>query len=197
MAKKQGRGASAPDGIVTPPFILSFSDLYDVSSVSGEYEITMLFDEDKVDLANMRGNLREAADELWGNKAPKTLASPFIDGDELYEKKGWESVQGKTVVKAKSQNQPGVVDIDGAPITDPKEIYAGCLCRAVLHGYAYDNQFKKGLRYNLVTVQKLRDGQRLGGGPRINSQEKLSEAGEVDLSKFDDYDDYDDTGADF
>lgn len=188
MKKKQGRGASAPDGIVTPPFVLSFNDLYDVSDLSGEYEIMMLFDEDKVDLSAMKQNLREAAEDLWGNKKPAKLLSPFTNGDELFEQKGWESVQGKTVVKAKSGTQPAVFDANMIPITDPQEIYSGCLCRAVLHGYAYDNMYNKGVRFNLVSVQKLRDGQRLGGGPRVNSQEKLSEAGDADLSAFDDMD---------
>lgn len=198
MAKKQGRGASAPDGIVTPPFVLSFNDLYDVSDLSGEYEVTMLFDEDKVDLSNMKNNLRQAAEELWGNKKPSKLLSPFADGDELFEKKGWESVQGKTVVKAKSQTQPGVFSYpDMTPITDPKEIYSGCLCRAVVHGYAYDNMYAKGVRFNLVSIQKLRDGQRIGGGPRVNSQAKLDEAGDADLSAFDDMNDMDVHDMDF
>ena len=186
--KKQGRGASAPDGIVTPPFVLSFNDLYEVSDLSGEYEITMLFDENKVDIGAMKQNLKAAAEVLWGNRKPSKMLNPFLDGDELFEKKGWEAVQGKAVVKAKSGTQPAVFDEDMNPIPDPKQIYSGCLCRAVLQGYAYDNTYAKGVRFNLASIQKLRDGQRLGGGPKINSQEKLGSAGDADLSAFDDMD---------
>jgi hypothetical protein len=44
-----------------------------------------------------------------------------------------------------------------------RDFYAGCFARAEIIAYAYDQAGNKGIGLSLQNVQKLRDGDRLGG----------------------------------
>jgi hypothetical protein len=55
------------------------------------------------------------------------------------------------------------VDADLNPILDPDEVYSGCYGRASLTFYAYNQQGSKGIACGLNNLQKLEDGERLGG----------------------------------
>ena len=48
-------------------------------------------------------------------------------------------------------------------ITDPGELYSGCYGRAAINFYAYSRNGKKGISAGLLSVQKLHDGDALGG----------------------------------
>ena len=66
-------------------------------------------------------------------------------------------------LNAKSSRKPGVVDADLNAILDKEEFYSGCYGRASLNFYAYDYQGTKGIGVGLNNLQKLEDGERLGG----------------------------------
>jgi len=46
---------------------------------------------------------------------------------------------------------------------DPSEFYSGCYGRASITLYAYDTSGSKGIAAGLNNVQKLEDGNKLGG----------------------------------
>ncbi len=67
------------------------------------------------------------------DKWPKTLKSPVKDGDDPAvhtTKKGEikEGYKGHWAIKmtASEDQRPGVVDVQGTPITNPSDIYPGC-----------------------------------------------------------------------
>jgi len=60
------------------------------------------------------------------------------------------------------QGKPGVVDANLQPILDEGEIYSGCIVRAQVRFYAYDNE-SRGISVALENLMKVRDGKRFGG----------------------------------
>ena len=71
--------------------------------------------------------------------------------------------EGMYYLTAKSNRKPQVVDLDRDDIFDDEEVYPGCYVRATIVFFPYSNE-GKGVGVLLNNVQKLEDGERLGGG---------------------------------
>ena len=69
-----------------------------------------------------------------------------------------------------SKAQPGIVDRDKMPVLDASEVYSGCFVRVALGAFAYNNSGNKGISFGLNHVQKLRDGEPLGGITRAEDE---------------------------
>lgn len=119
---------------------------------------------------------RRVAEAKWGSdrsKWPTTtvpdgkggfhkvpaIMSPWHDGAEK-EQEGY----GPDFVyaAASSKRRPGLIDATKDVITDPSLFYGGCFARATVTIYAYDNK-RKGVGLGLRNIQKVRDGEALGG----------------------------------
>lgn len=101
-------------------------------------------------------------DKKWGGKIPKNLDIGIRDGDEkdLEESPEYE---GCYYVSAKSSSKPAVVDAFRAPITNTEDFYSGCYGRASIVFYPYKASGNVGIGVGLNNVQKLQDGDPLGG----------------------------------
>jgi hypothetical protein len=66
-------------------------------------------------------------------------------------------------LNANSKNAPGVVDKDLNVILDSEEFYSGCWGRVSVNFFPYDSAGNRGVGVGLNNVQKLKDGERLGG----------------------------------
>lgn len=64
-------------------------------------------------------------------------------------------------INARNSQRPGVVGPDMQPILDPEEFYSGCICRASLTAFGYDQEGNKGVSWSLGNLQKIADGERL------------------------------------
>lgn len=157
------------DKIVTPEFRVSFPQLLEAKCAPGssvaKFSVVALFPK-TTDLSGLKKLAVEARDAKWPDpaKRPKKLRSPFRDGD--VEKGDIEGYEGVTFVTLSSQIQPGVVDrnnveLIGADIK--REIYPGCYARASVVAYAYEKAGNCGVAFGLRNIQKLRDGDPLGG----------------------------------
>lgn len=104
----------------------------------------------------------EGKDKKFGGKIPAVLKGGLRDGD--IEKSDHPEYKNCYFINANTWNRPGVVDADCNPILDRSEFYSGCYGRASISFYAYDNKGSKGIACGLNNVQKLRDGEKLGGG---------------------------------
>lgn len=98
---------------------------------------------------------------FFGGTVPKGLKGGLRDGDE---EKDDAAYAGCYFINANSVNKPGVVDVDMNPIIDADEFYSGCWGRASVTFYPYNAQGSKGIACGLNNLQKLEDGDRLGGG---------------------------------
>jgi len=57
-----------------------------------------------------------------------------------------------------------VIGPDKQEILDTKELYNGCVCRAVITLNVYKSGKNEGVNFYLNAVQKIRDEDKLGGG---------------------------------
>ena len=91
---------------------------------------------------------------------------------------------------------PLVIDLAHRPLTST-EVYSGCFCNVGVNVFAYDIQTGQGGRTRGVTiglngVQKVRDGERIGGG-RPSAEDIF---GAAQATGFDDPSNYDSAGGD-
>lgn len=98
---------------------------------------------------------------VWGGTIPKGLKGGLRDGDA---EKDDPAYANSYFINANSAQKPGVVDADMNPIIDPSEFYSGCYGRASISFFAYNSNGSKGVGCGLNNLQKLEDGERLGGG---------------------------------
>jgi hypothetical protein len=68
----------------------------------------------------------------------------------------------------KSKYQPQIVNIYDEPITDPDEIYGGCIVRAYLSFYGFEYAGNIGVSSSLLALIKLDDGEPIGSG-KVNT----------------------------
>lgn len=99
----------------------------------------------------------------------QTKYPPLRDGDkpnDSGEPRGPEFAGHWFIAaKASTKRKPFVVDGNLQPIIDESEIYSGCYINAAVQFFAYENSGNKGISASLVGVQKVKDGERLGGQP--------------------------------
>lgn len=120
---------------------------------------------DKETIAKINNAIKAATQEglaVFGGKAPAKMNSPLRDGDE--ERPDDPAFAGMMFLNPKSLVKPGIVDRNLQEIIDPDEIYSGMYGRASLVFYAYSKAGNKGIAVGLNNIQKLEDGERLGGG---------------------------------
>lgn len=170
--------------VMTPEFRVSYPAVFkpQVNNLNGksEFSVTMLFDK-KADLAALKNAAKEAIEVKWGKdkaKWPKGLRLPFRDQAEKAKEVDGKQVlpagyeEGATFITARSNQRPGVIDRKKDDIIDETEFYAGCYARATLRAYTYDQSGNRGVSFGLQNLQKLRDGERLGG--RTAAQDDFS-----------------------
>lgn len=137
-----------------------------------KYSMMVLVDKkDKKTIEKIKAAIEEAKlrgkTEKWGGKVPANLKTPLRDGDE--EHPGEEPYVGKLFFNCSAKQRPGVVDENINPIIDPEEVYSGCYGRVNVAFYPYDASGNRGVAAGLNHVQKLADGERLGGGVSVES----------------------------
>ena len=108
---------------------------------------------------------REGQSKLKGNAksvpALSTLRTPLRDGD--LERPDDPAYANAYFVNANSATAPGVVDANRNDILDRSEVYSGCYGRASINFYAYNANGNRGIACGLNNLQKIRDGEPLGG----------------------------------
>ncbi len=110
----------------------------------------------------------EGQDKLKGNgksvPALSVLKTPLRDGDA--ERPDDEAYADSYFINANSGTAPGIVDADRQPILDRSEVYSGVYGRASINFYAFNSNGNKGIPCGLNTLQKIKDGEPLGGKSR-------------------------------
>lgn len=120
----------------------------------------------------------EAKSRKWGGKnATPTKANPLYDGDD----KG-DVFAGHYFLNAKSDRRPQVVDRNMTPLTDEEDVYSGmwALVSVTFFGYSTGGN---GIGCLINNVQKIKDDERIGGGPGAES-----DFGDISAAELDDDD---------
>lgn len=112
----------------------------------------------------------------FGGKVPANLKTPLRDGDE--ERPGDEAYENSYFLNANCKTRPGVVDQDCNKILDQDEVYSGCYGRASITFYPFNTSGNKGVACGLNHLQKVKEGEPLGG--RSTAESDFSEGFEFD-----------------
>lgn len=155
--------------VVTGEVRLSYVNVKEAVSINGskpKYSVSVLIPKTDISTINL---VQKAIDEAieegipkFGGKKPSKamLKLPLRDGDVERED---EAYKGHYFINANSTTQPQVVDKNVAPILDLNEVYSGCYGRVSLNFYSFNVNGNKGVACGLGNIQKLRDGEALGG----------------------------------
>lgn len=161
--------------VTTGKVRLSYAKLFTPATAPGsdtpKYSTAVLIDKtDKATIGKINAAIEEAKEQgkaKWGGKIPAKLKTPLRDGDE--EKPDDPNYAGKMFFNCSSIKRPGVVDRDLNPILDADEVYSGCYARVAVNFYPFDTNGNRGIAAGLNHVQKLADGERLGGGVSLEA----------------------------
>lgn len=107
---------------------------------------------------------KEIGKNLWGGKVPLNLKTPIRDGD--IERSDQIEFKNHYFLNATTKIKPGIVDINLNEILDENEIYSGCYGRVSINFYPFNQAGNKGIGCGLLNLQKLEDGEMLGGRAR-------------------------------
>jgi hypothetical protein len=158
--------------VVTNEVRFAYSHVFEPFSMEEngdkKYSVLLLIDKnDKKTLDAIRNAIRAAANVGKNNLVnPKTgeimkgVKNPLRDGDA--ERDG-EEFKNKYFLNCSTKRQPSIVDAHLQPIINPEEFYSGCYGRASVNFYTYNVNGNKGVACGLNNLQKLRDGEHLGG----------------------------------
>lgn len=118
--------------------------------------------------AAIQAAYKEGEAKLKGNGRTvpplSALKPPLRDGDA--ERPDDPAYANACFVNANSATAPGVVDADRQEIIDRSEVYSGVYGRASINFYAFNPNGSKGIACGLNNLQKIRDGEPLGGKSR-------------------------------
>lgn len=162
-----------PNGttLITGEVRLSYCHLLEPASINGsdpKYSVAVLVrKDDKETLRLIKEGVDNAVQAGKTKNGEKFLAGklkkPLRDGDDPEENKG-DEFKGCYFFNCNSNSKPTLVDQRMQPVTDPDVIYSGCYARVSVNFYPFDQKGSKGVAAGLNNVQKVRDGERLGGG---------------------------------
>lgn len=148
---------------------LSYFHGWEPTSINGgpeRYSVSVLIPKDDKETVNAINAAVDAAIEegiaKFGGKKPNKAAIklPLRDGDTERED---EAYAGHWFINANSKTAPQIVDKAVKPILDRDEVYSGCYARVSLNFYAFNSNGNKGIACGLGNIQKIRNGEPLGG----------------------------------
>ena len=154
----------------------SYVNAWEPKSINGgapKYSVSLIIPKsDTKTIDKIQAAIQAAYDEgqgkLKGNgksvPALSVLKTPLRDGDA--ERPDDEAYADSYFINANSGTAPGIVDADRQPILDRSEVYSGVYGRASINFYAFNSNGNKGIACGLNNLQKIKDGEPLGGKSR-------------------------------
>ena len=165
-----------PTKIVTGVCRLSYANIWQPKSINGgpaKYSTSVLIPMSDTATVNkikkaIQAAYEEGESKLKGNGKTvpplATIKTPLRNGSD--ERPEDPAYADHWFLNANSNTAPGVVDMNREPILETSEIYSGVYARVCLSFYAYNSSGNKGIACGLQSVQKVRDGESLGGRSR-------------------------------
>ena len=151
----------------------SYANVWEPKAMEGgkpKFSVSLIIPKsDTVTVGKIKAAIEEAyrdgQSKLKGNAksvpALSTLRTPLRDGD--LERPDDPAYANAYFVNANSTTAPGVVDAKRNEILDKSEVYSGCYGRASISFYAFNANGDKGIACGLNNLQKIKDGEPLGG----------------------------------
>jgi hypothetical protein len=180
--KAKRKGTKVVTGVVR----LSYAHLHEPHALEGnepKYSVSLIIPkEDKDTLKAIKAAVDEAKEQdksKWNGKVPANLKTPLRDGDE--DRPEDEAYADSYFVNANSKRKPEIVDLQGNKGLGQDEVYSGCYARVSINFYGYAVSGNKGIACGLGNVQKIDDGEPLGGGSRAEEDFDFEESDDEDF----------------
>lgn len=154
----------------------SYANIWDPKSINGgkpKFSVSLIIPKDDTVTVNkikaaIQAAYEEGQNKLKGNAksvpALSAIKNPLRDGD--LERSDDPAYKNAYFINANSDTAPGVVDKDLNPIMNRSQIYSGVYGRASINLYAFNSNGNRGIACGLNNIQKIRDGEPLGGKSR-------------------------------
>lgn len=162
--------------ITGPDTRWSYANVWEAKSINGgtpKFSVSLIIPKSDTRTLNrikaaIEAAYKEGEGKLKGNgKTVPPLSSikqPLRDGD--IERPDDEAYANAYFVNANSATAPGIVDSNLDPILERSEVYSGVYGRASINFYTFNSNGNKGIACGLNNLQKIRDGESLGGKSR-------------------------------
>ena len=159
-----------PTKVVTGVVRLSYANVWEPKSINGgaeKFSVSLIIP--KADTKTL-GAIQKAIDSAieegrgkFGGKVPSkaTLKLPLRDGD--VDRPDDEAYTNCYFINANSSSAPEIVDKSLNPILNRSEVYSGVYARVSINFYAFNSNGNRGIACGRGNIQKVRDGEPLGG----------------------------------
>lgn len=161
--------ANSKTKVVTNTVRLSYVNVWEPKSINGgteKYSVSIIIPKsDTKTVAAINAAMDAAIEEgiaKFGGKKPNKAAIklPLRDGDIERDD---EAYADSYFINANSTTAPGIVDQRVQTILDRGEVYSGVYARVSINFYAFNSNGNRGVACGLGNIQKVRDGEPLGG----------------------------------
>jgi hypothetical protein len=155
--------------VITGIVRLSYANVWEPRSINGsnpKYSVSIIIPKsDQETLARINqavdAAITEGVGKFGGKIPPKgSLKLPLRDGDVERDD---EAYKNSYYINANSITAPEVVDAHVQPILERSEIYSGVYARVSISFYAFNSNGNRGIAAGLGNIQKIKDGEHLGG----------------------------------
>lgn len=162
--------------VVTGTVRLSYANIWEAKSINGgmpKFSASLIIPKSDTVTINkvidaIQAAYTEGEGKLKGNGKTvpplATLKTPLRCGDT--ERPDDPAYADSYFINANSATPPGVVDLARNIIPERSEIYSGVYARASINFYAFNSNGSRGIACGLSNIQKIRDGEPLGGKSR-------------------------------
>jgi len=153
--------------VVTGTVRLSYAWVWDAKSINGgdpKHTCMLLILKTDTETVKKLKDAEAEAEKAGITKygagfASKKNTKMLKDGDLEDD----ESRRGHYYINTSNKNRPIIIDKNMQPILDTTEVYSGCYARVSLDVYPYNASMNKGVTSTLKAIQKIADGESLGG----------------------------------
>jgi hypothetical protein len=177
MSNNANNVNSNPMKVITGPETRwSYANVWEAKSINGgtpKFSVSLIIPKsDTLTVSKIKAAIEAAYHEgeakLKGNgkSVPplSAIKTPLRDGD--IERPDDPAYANAYFINANSGTAPGIVDADRNIILNRAEVYSGVYGRASINFYAFNSNGNKGIACGLNNLQKVRDGEPLGGKSR-------------------------------
>lgn len=136
-----------------------------------KYSVTVLLPKSdiatkqRIDAA-INAAVQQGVTSKWKGVRPPQIKTPIWDGDGVRQngEPFGPECKGHWVFTASSKTQQAIVGPDVQPILNQSEVYSGMYGRVNVNFFPFDTNGNRGIGCGLGPIQKLTDGEPLGGG---------------------------------
>lgn len=154
----------------------SYANVWQAKSINGgapKYSVSLIIPKSDTKTVTAVKNAIQAAYEEGQSKLKGssksvpalTAIKTLLRGGDA-ERPDDEAYKDSYFINANSATAPGIVDAARNPIIEHSEVYSGVYGRASINFYAFNSNGNRGIACGLNNLQKISDGEPLGGKTR-------------------------------